>query len=195
MTMQKSPVRIRRLATPQRQSGVALAISLVLLVAMTILGVATLSSTRLNERITSNAQQKSLAFEVAESAINSVWTVNDMMTSIDAIPTSSYNNPAAISDAALDSALSQDYDQNSSRSGGGKSVDLDATVTVQYCGESALPEGTTLSADESEIQMTGLLFDVNGVATITNSSTRADHLQRGAIIKPKTGRTGACVTP
>jgi len=195
MTTQKSNVRFRQLPTPQRQAGVALAISLVLLVAMTILGVATLSSTRLNERMTSNAQQKSLAFEVAESAINSVWTVSDMMTSIDAIPSSSYNDPVAISNAALDSALSQDYDQDSSLSGGGKSVDLDATVTVQYCGETALPQGTTLSADESDIQMTGLLFDVNGVATIANSSTRADHLQRGAIIKPKTGRTGACVTP
>jgi len=55
--------------TRQKQEGVALVVSLVLLVAVTILGITTLSGTRLNHKITSNSQNKAIAFEVAESGM------------------------------------------------------------------------------------------------------------------------------
>lgn len=175
-----------------RQRGVALAISLVLLVAMTIIGVATLSGTRLNERIASNAQQKAIAFEVAESAIHSAWTVAELMNAIDQIPAAEFNNPAPISPPGMGTALSSALDQTNSN---GTSVDVAADVTIQYCGEQILPSGSSLSADESKLQLVGLLFDVNGVADIQNSNTAADHIQRGSLIRPKSGRTGNCTVP
>ena len=186
--------RSRRRATPRRERGVALAISLVLLVAMTVIGVATLSGTRLNEKITSNAQQKSVAFEVAESAIDTVWNLPAIAASVASLPTDTLDAPAKVGPAdAVKQALLTDFDQTLGKV---SSVNIDATVTIRYCGESALPEGTSLSADESELRMVGALFDVEGIARIAGSATRSEHVQRGAVFPaPATGRSGACVAP
>ena len=182
------------LSRPSRraQRGVALAISLVLLVAMTVVGIATLSGTRLNEKVTSNAQQKSVAFEVAESAIDTVWNPDDLIESVEDIPASDFEDPQAIAPDGIAETLSRDFDQTrDTRS----TVDIDGAVTIRYCGESALPEGSSLDADESGAGMAGALFDVNGTATIAGSATRADHVQRGSLVRPRTGRGGGCVAP
>jgi len=181
--------RLRR--SPPAERGVALVISLVLLVAMTIVGIATLSGTRMNERIASNAQQKSIAFEVAESAIDAVWDQNGIRNLI-AAQGGSYSEPAAIPLPLVDAALSADFDQ--SRDGVVR-FDVEASVTVRYCGEGAPVLGTGLSADESGGTIVGLLADVNGVATLDGSSTRADHVQRISLNSPRTGRIGGCTTP
>lgn len=175
---------------PGKQQGVALAVSLLLLVAMTIIGVSTLTGTRLNEQVASNAQQKAITFEAAESSISTVWDAEDMMDAVEMFPASPYDNPAAVNRVDLTPTLSSNFDQTYS---GSNSVDISADVSIKYCGESTLPEGSSLSADESKIQMVGLLFDINGNATISNSKTRSDHLQRGLLVRPKSGRTGDCV--
>ncbi len=175
----------------RREQGVALAVSLVLLVAMTILGVATLSSTSLNEKITSNAQQKSIAFEVAESAIASVWDKEYLSKALISGPANSGNNPVPITAPDADTGLTNDFDmQNSS---GNTVVDIDGTLTVQFCGEVA-PIGSDLNADESATTFVFKLIDVNSVVQIANTSTRVDHVQRGAATAAKTNRTGACPT-
>ncbi len=175
-----------------RQDGMALAVSLVLLVAMTIVGIATMSGTRLNEQITSNTQQKAISFEAAESSINTVWNVTALLNTIKELPAGVYNDPEPVVPAGLSAQLSADFDQVNAR---GVSVDITADVSIQFCGETSLPTGSSLSADESKLQMAGALFDVNGVAEIAGSKARSDHLQRGYVIRPKTGRTGSCVTP
>jgi len=182
-------------ASRHKQRGVALAISLVLLVAMSVIGIATLSGTRLTEKITSNAQQKSIAFEVAESAINTVWNVDQMIASIEQIPDAEYDAPGPYEPAGIATELSQDFDQTRDTS---STVNIAGTVSIQVCGESLilLPTGTEITADSSSTTaFASVLFDVNGLATIPNSAARADHLQRGAIDRPATGRSGACVVP
>jgi len=179
----------KSIAVAQKQRGVALAVSLLLLVAMTIIGVSTLTGTRLNEQITGNAQQKAIAFEAAESAISSVWDSKDLMASVENFPLSPYDNPAVVNRDDLDSALSSNFDQTY---GEKSAVDIEAEVSIQYCGETSRPEGTSLSADESGLQLVGVLFDVNGNASIKNSKTRSDHLQRARISRPKSGRGGNC---
>lgn len=174
-----------------RQRGVALVISLVLLVAMTILGVATLSGTRLNEKITSNAQQKAIAFEVAESAIASVWNSEYLSLAITSNTSDVGNDPAPIQSQDSDVGFSSDYDQEKN---GKTVVDIDGTLTVQFCGE-VTPVGSDLNADQSTTQFVFLLIDVNSVAEVANTATRADHLQRGAVTSAKTGRTGNCRIP
>lgn len=174
----------------QRQQGAALAISLILLIAMTIVGVATLSGTRLNERISSNAQQKSMSFEAAESSIAIVWNVPSLLNALAAIPVAQFNDPTPAPAANLDDKFDQ-----WSHSATQKSVDVTAGVSIQYCGETQLPTGSSLSADESALQLAGAVFDVNGTAAIAGSNALSDHLQRGYVIRPKTGRTGNCVTP
>lgn len=173
------------------ERGVALVISLVLLVAMTILGVATLSGTRLNERITSNAQQKAIAFEVAESAIASVWDKEYLSQAITSNSLDVGNDPAPIESPDADSGFNSDYDQDKD---GKTVVDIEGILTVQYCGE-ATPVGSDLNADQSATQFVFMLIDVNSVAEVANTSTRADHIQRGAATSAKTGRTGNCRKP
>jgi len=171
------------------ESGVALVISLVLLMAMTILGVATLSSTRLNEKITSNAQQKSIAFEVAESAIASVWDKGYLTNALTAGPANSANNPVAVQAPDADTGLAADFDV---KNGSGNTVvDVEGELTVQYCGEVA-PIGSDLNADESVTTFVYQLIDVNSVVQIANTNTRSDHVQRGAATSARTGRTGNC---
>ena len=175
----------------QSQQGVALVISLVLLVAMTILGVATLSGTRLNEKITSNAQQKAIAFEVAESAIASVWNKEYLSKAITSNASDVGDDPAPIQSPDADIGFNSNYDQLKD---GKKVVDVDGTLTVQYCGE-VTPVGSDLNADQSATQFVFMLIDVNSVAEVANTATRADHIQRGAATSAKTGRTGNCRKP
>lgn len=177
-----------------RQRGMALAVSLVLLVAMTIVAIATLSGTRLNERMASNAQQKAISFEAAESAIGSTWTVDAMLDSLDAIPITEYNNPQPIEPTGLNAILSTAFDQTAV-SGTGLSVDITASASIQFCGETQLPTGSDLNADESKMQYAGAMFDVNGTGRVAGSKAFSDHSQRGYVIRPKTGRKGSCVTP
>ena len=174
----------------KRERGVALVVSLVLLIAMTILGVATLSSTRLNEKRTSNAQQKAIAFEVAESAIASVWDAQYLNVALTSNASDTGNDPEAIVSADADTELSFAFDQLTD----GKGVDIDGELSVQYCGETN-PVASDLSADLSATQLVFLLVDVNSVAQVANTSTEADHVQRGAVTSVKTNRTGNCPAP
>ncbi len=174
------------------QQGIALAVCLVLLVVTTIIGVTTLKSTRLNEKVAGNAQQKAISFEVAESAIASSWGVSEFLQSLELIPNGVFDNPDSVVPPGLADELSTRFDQTNSF---GVSVDIDAKVTVQYCGEMSQPAGTAVSADESKIQLAGVLFDVNGTASIKGSNAVSDHVQRGYIVRPKTGRVAICSKP
>lgn len=78
-----------------RQSGAALVISLVLLLVTTLLGVSSMQSTVLEERMASNARQRQLAYQSAETALRAAetWlttninTVTDFETSFTGTPT------------------------------------------------------------------------------------------------------------
>jgi len=173
-----------------RQEGLALAVSLMLLVAMTIVGIATMKGTRLNEKISSNAQQKAISFEAAESSIATVWDVESLLDTLEQIPDNVFNDPDYV--VPLVDAAELDFNQSNQK---GVSVEVAASVTVQYCGETDLPTGSSLSADESKLQMAGIMFDVNGRANISGSKAESDHVQRGYVVRPKTGRTGNCSVP
>ncbi len=177
----------------QRQQGAALAVSLILLVALTILGVATLTSTRFQEQITSNAQQKSVAFEAAESAIAKGSSDRDVV--FDAIknpPRGQYNNPDPVFPENFATELSEEFDQQNAF---GKNVDISSSVSIQYCGENTLPVGSELTSDLSKARVVWMLVDFNGTADITNSNARAEHTERRAYEVPETMRSGNCVPP
>lgn len=61
----------------QRQRGVSLVIVLVLLVATSILGIAILRSTAMQERMSANLRDRSLAFQAAEAALR--YAQNDVL--------------------------------------------------------------------------------------------------------------------
>lgn len=60
---------MKLVATRKTQQGVALIMSLVILLILTILGVSSVQNTSLQERMARNARDSNLAFQAAESAI------------------------------------------------------------------------------------------------------------------------------
>lgn len=61
--------RIVRPVTGRRQRGMSLLVALILLIATSILAVAVLRSSSLQERMSANLRDRSLAFQAAESAL------------------------------------------------------------------------------------------------------------------------------
>lgn len=175
-----------------RQRGVALAVSLMLLAAMTVIGIATLSSARTNEQIASNGHQKSAAFEAAESAIGWAWDLDTVLGSLPVDPDQSYHEPPAVVLDGLAGEFAMRFDQERD---GQASLDIDGFVSVRYCGESALPMGSDLNVDESRPRLVATLFDVNGVAGVAGSGARSDNVQRGSLTRPATARRGGCTAP
>ena len=174
----------------KNQSGIALAVSLVLLLAMTIIGVATLSGTRLSEKAASNMEQKAVTFHVAESAIESVWNPALLKeTAVSGVGVLSDDSQAVEFERNL-TGIESDYDLRTS--GGG--LDLDGIVTAQFCGETGVLEGS-LNADESSTRLVGMLIDVTGRVAIENTNTVTTNVRRGILTSIATGRTSNCVAP
>ncbi len=63
---------MKNLSLQKQQSGAALVIGLVILLVMTLLGVSSMNSSRTELKIAANIQNKSVAFQVAENAIQRV---------------------------------------------------------------------------------------------------------------------------
>lgn len=69
--------RRRETCRPQlkQQQGMALVIGLIMLLVLTVLGVATMRNTTLQERMSANVQQSMLAFQSAEVGVNNMWNI------------------------------------------------------------------------------------------------------------------------
>ncbi|MFP7721974.1 pilus assembly PilX family protein [Lysobacter sp. A3-1-A15] len=62
-------MNIRMIRAPKKQSGAALMVVLILLLVMTLLGLASLRGTLMEERMSANLLDRSLAFQAAEAAL------------------------------------------------------------------------------------------------------------------------------
>jgi hypothetical protein len=170
------------------QRGAVLAVGLILLATVTMLGVTMLSGTRLSENITSNSQQKAIAFEAAESGIRSVWDVAYLRKNISLGASALVDDPPPIVLPDSDTGMQVDFDE---LDGNGRGSDIDGEVSVQFCGE--IPAiGSSMSEDLSTAKLVSVLVDVNSVARIGNSGATADHVQRLRITSLRTQRTGNC---
>lgn len=68
------------LLTRQRQRGVALVVALILLVVMTLVGLAGMRTVTLEEKMTASTFDRSLAFQAAESALREAEAVVEAAT-------------------------------------------------------------------------------------------------------------------
>ena len=174
----------------KKQNGAALAVSLILLVAMTILGVATLNSTRLSERVSSNAQQKAIVFETSESVINSITASDEYeQMLLDSRTSNLEPDPVVFTDET--DLINAQLDQTNTL---GTSVDVSAEASIQFCLEKA-KFGSDMTADESGNPNTGAEYDIRAVSNIANSKARADHVLRVSSSTPRFYSIGKCVTP
>lgn len=60
-------------AAPHQQGGAVLIVSMILLVVLTLLGVSVMNTTQLEERMASNAQETSQAFQGAETGLSQAY--------------------------------------------------------------------------------------------------------------------------
>ncbi len=169
---------------PQKQKGMALAISLIFLVIITILGVSNMRATTMNETIASNSQQKSITFQVAESVIEGMWDTGYMMTNT---PETPFDDPPAqmLDDDKNGTPFAGMFD-----AGAGA---IDASGSIQYCGEDFKLVGYQLSADESSPAFVAHIYSIRGIGEIAAANTYAEHDQRGYLVRPETGRSGNCL--
>lgn len=173
-----------KLTNLRRQQGMALAISLIFLVLITIIGVSTMRSTTMNEVIASNAQQKSITFQVSESVIEGIWDTGFILENT---PTDPNNDPYPAEAVATDKdniPFANRFDK-----GAGS---ITATGSIQYCGEDFRLLGYEQSADESKPAFVAHTYSIRGVGEIPAANTYSEHDQRGYLVRPEAGRTGNC---
>ena len=132
---------------PPPQSGSVLVIGLLMMLVMMVIGVTAVSTSSLEERMASNAQNAMISFQAAETAIQG--TAGDVTALIDSMAgtpeTRTFNIATGVS----------------------------SNSTVTYVGPTSLP-GFSMGSSSS---ISGHLFDINGVGQVTAVNARANHDQ------------------
>jgi len=147
----------------QQQQGAALMVAMVMIFVMSVLGVSSMRSGTLEGQLVSNAYQKDLTFQAAESATD--FIIADDTKLEDVICTST--------------AVQTDVDQLES------GAVLETTVDVEYGGESIVL-GYSLSAG-----FTAMRFTATGTSTLTNSGTTS-RISQGVFIIGAKSTSGGC---
>ena len=175
-SMQTQGLPVHGRAGARTQSGMALVVGLVFLVAMIMVGVASLRGTTLNEKMAANTQNKIISFQVSESSIQRVWNVNTLLNNT--FPTPFHNPPLQSVDMA------GVFDE--------PPMDIAARADIQYCGEVALPQGNSLNANQSGVKPAVYSYSVNGNGQVLVFNAFSQNEQRGVLTRPATGRGGNC---
>lgn len=141
----------------QKQSGAALIVSLIILLVLTLIGVAGMNTSVMQERMAVNAQNSNRAFQAAESTLGAL--TNELYA----------NN--------LD--LLRESMQTGSKESAKVAQTLDATngVTgsyqVRYLGEIIITSGSSMDADEGASDLKGYRYELIGESEMANTGAAA----------------------
>jgi len=147
MTMQYKRNQSMSFATHQR--GAVLIVSLMLMLAMTLLSIASMSTSVMQEKMAANAQNTNRTFQAAESAI-------DTQISIILGGNSDSLNEALIAASGQGAVISVNVGTS----------DTTATAQIEYLGEIITTSGSSLDADESSTALSGHRFALVGTGSI-----------------------------
>lgn len=137
----------------KRQEGAVLVISLVLLLVLTLIGVAGMSSSTMQERMAANAQNSNRAFQGAES---SVWSLLEQL----------YDN---------DLSMLRDSMKSADEMSGVVNYTLDSEKGItgsrqaRFLGEVIITSGSSMDANESSSQLKGYRYELKGTAKMAGS--------------------------
>ena len=92
---------------PARERGAALVIALVMLLILTILGIAAMNTSSLEEKMAGNTQEQTHAFQAAESGINSAINTPGFLNPVGTAPTQTFSYESGRSSASVQSAFTQ----------------------------------------------------------------------------------------
>ncbi len=138
------------------QQGAVLVVSLIILVVMTFIGIASMSTSLMQEKMASNAQNTNITFQAAESAISGL--IGDALNGTQSALSDAMNAPN-LSGPQITFDISD--------------PDISANYQVTYMGVVALTSGGSLDADESSTTLQAHRFDVaaTGIVETTNAQS------------------------
>jgi len=131
------------------QKGAVLIVSLMLMLVMTLLSIASMSTSVMQEKMAANAQNTNRTFQAAETAI-------DTQVSIILGGNSANLNEAMVAALGQGAVMSVN-------TGTG---DTTATAQIEYLGEIIATSGSSIDADESSTALSGHRFALVGTGRI-----------------------------
>ena len=151
----KSTYLYRQINFGQSQQGAVLILSLILLVVMTLFGLASMNTSIMQEKMASNAQNTNATFQAAESSVSSL--MQEVLGGTQTHLTASMNAPDAKSSLV---ALNLNNPK------------LTASYQTTYLGEIILTSGNSLNADESSTLLKGRRFEMTGIGAIPGAQAQ-----------------------
>lgn len=151
-------MKSQRVGINKRQTGVALVVGLVMLLVVTLIAVAGMSSSTMHETMSANAQNINRTFQAAES---SVGALTGVLTGGDV---SLLQTALSNGEGVMTGTTAFDIDDE----------DISSDYAVTYLGEVAVTSGSSMDANESTTLLKGYRFELQGTATIAavNARTR-----------------------
>lgn len=141
-----------------KQQGAALIVSLVVLLVLTLIGVAGMNTSVMQERMAVNSQNANRAFQAAESTVSALTNqlyANDLSLLRESMQ-SATEESSVVSVTTLDS-------------GNG----IKGTYQARFLGEIIITSGSSMNADESSSQLKGFRYELIGEAEMANTGAEA----------------------
>ncbi|HFD87304.1 MAG TPA: hypothetical protein ENJ35_06485 [Gammaproteobacteria bacterium] len=169
-------------ASLQRQSGIVLMASLIMLVVMTLLVTSMMGNVTLQEKVSGNLRSKIRTFEVANSAVKRQWTWDGII------------NDLTGSETALD-ARTRNYDTDYADTNGDGTADINMPVKISICYAGEAPAaGLGLNANIAANNQTAVYhqFKVAGQALLPNHNAVSQIQVGGFLVLPKANIAANC---
>ncbi|WP_336368336.1 PilX N-terminal domain-containing pilus assembly protein [Marinobacter sp. C2H3] len=143
---------------PSDQHGAALIISLIILLVLTLIGVAGMNTSVMQERMAVNSQNSNRVFQAAESNVR-------------ALTNQLYNNDLSILRESMQSATekSDKVTVNTLDS----TNKITGSYQARYLGEIIITSGSSMDANESSSQLKGYRYELIGEASMANTGAEA----------------------
>lgn len=141
----------------RRERGAALIVSLIILLVLTLIGVAGMNTSVMQERMAVNSQNSNRAFQAAESTVG-------------ALTNQLYANNLDLLRESMQSASEESSKVS-------QTLDSDNGVTgsyqVRYLGEIIITSGSSMNADESSSDLKGYRYELIGESEMANTGAAA----------------------
>ncbi|MBW7473099.1 PilX N-terminal domain-containing pilus assembly protein [Marinobacter sp. M216] len=140
-----------------RERGATLIVSLIVLLVLTLIGVAGMNTSVMQERMAVNSQNSNRAFQAAES------TVRSLMDDVYA------NDLTVLRQSMQNSSGKSDRTNITIDPGNGVS----GSYQARYLGEVIITSGSSMDANESSNQLKGFRYELEGEASVANTGASA----------------------
>ncbi len=170
---------LNRQSHPRRQRGAALVTGLLIMMVMTLIGLAAMQSSIIQSNLATNAQLNTIGYQTAEAVLTSATSYTYLSKSLDKPTGTATSIPTGTQDIALET-VTNGNNANGGGGGGGK-VAVDTSGQVTYCGSlpAVLASGLSLDADQSVNNNTysRYVFDLTANAEVKKNGKVQAHVQ------------------